>query len=246
LRADRDGLEAGPVARRPLLSPGPLGAFDDSGVTGGCLVAHDDRLYLYYSGWSLGRTVPFYFYVGLAVSDDDGATFDRISPAPILERAAVDPYLTASPSVLVEDGLWRMWYVSGTGWDGPRHRYHVRYAESDDGIQWRRDGHVCIDFNGPDEYAFSRPWVVRDGDRYRMWYSVRGDTYRLGYAESLDGHRWERLDGSAGLDPSAEGWDAEMIAYPAILDADGQRFLLYNGAGYGRSGIGYAMLGDQA
>ena len=31
--------------------------------------------------------------------------------APILERSEVDPYLTASPCVLVENRLWRMWYV---------------------------------------------------------------------------------------------------------------------------------------
>ena len=31
-----------------------------------------------------------------------------------------------------------MWYVSGTGWEmkegQPRHRYHIKYAESSDGI----------------------------------------------------------------------------------------------------------------
>jgi hypothetical protein len=215
-------------------------------VTGGCLVEHGGRHYLYYSGWSLGRSVPFYFYVGLAVSDDGGVSFERVSAAPILERSAVDPFLTASPSVLVEDGRWRMWYVSGTGWDGPRHRYHVRYAESADGVDWRRTGKVSLDFAGPDEYAFGRPWVIRDPDRYRMWYSVRGDAYRLGYAESADGDRWERLDDQAGIEPSADGWDAEMIAYPAVVDVGDQRFLLYNGAGYGRTGIGYAGMENDA
>jgi hypothetical protein len=233
----------------PILSPGPLGAFDDRGVTVSCVVHTKEGTFLYYTGWALGVSVPFYFYVGLAIRPAGGHAFERVSPAPILERNAVDPYLTASPWVLREDGTWRMWYVSCAGWrmvDGePQHRYHIRYAESDDGIVWRRDGRVSIDFDDEIEYAISRPCVVRDHDCYRMWFSARGDRYRLGYAESLDGLTWARNDRQAGLEPSRDGWDAEMLAYPAILDYRGLRYLLYNGNGYGRTGIGYAV-GDEA
>ena len=234
------------VSPEAVLGPGPPGAFDDSGATVSCVVRAEGRLYLYYTGWSLGVTVPFYLFAGLAVSEDGGATFARVSGAPLLDRSEADPYLTASPWVLVEDGLWRMWYVSGTRWEpgpsGPRHLYNIRYAESRDGIRWRRDGTVAIDYGAPDEHAFSRPCVVRDQDGYRMWYSYRGAAYRLGYAESADGRSWTRRDGLAGLPPSAEGWDSEMVAYPCVLDRRGRRYLLYNGNGYGATGIGLARL----
>jgi hypothetical protein len=228
----------------PLLSPGPLGAFDDSGVTMSCLVHTQGGTYLYYTGWSLGVTVPFYFYVGLAIRRPGGKQFERVSSAPILERNAVDPYLTASPWVLCENDVWRMWYVSCVDWrlvDGAaQHRYHIRYAESDDGIMWRRYGRVSIDFADDSEYAMSRPCIVRDDNGYRMWFAVRGDTYRLAYAESQDGLNWSRNDEIASLDPSERGWDAEMVAYPTVFDHGGYRYLLYNGNGYGRTGIGYA------
>src|SRR5262249_24812885 len=131
-----------PVTNASLvLAPGALGGFDDSGVTSSCLARYGNRTYLYYTGWSLGVTVPFYFHVGLAISENGGG-FSRYSPAPILERNRVDPFLTASPWVIVDHGLWRMWYVSAARWaieDGqPRHYYHIRYAESDDGVNWRR------------------------------------------------------------------------------------------------------------
>jgi GH43 family beta-xylosidase len=195
--------------------------------------------------------VPFYFYVGLAIRRAGADSFERCSQAPLLERNAVDPYLTASPWVLREDdGRWRMWYVSCHDWrwhDGAaQHRYHIRYAESDDGLRWRREGRVAIDFADDDEYALSRPCVVRDGDRYRMWFAARGERYRLGYAESEDGIEWHRDDGGAGLTASAQGWDAEMVEYPAVLDHEGRRYLLYNGNGYGRTGIGYAVAGEGA
>ena len=229
---------------QPLLAPGSLGAFDDRGVTTSCLVRDGDATLLYYTGWSLGVTVPFYLAVGLAASEDGGRTFERVSRAPILDRSSADPYLTASPFVLRDGGLWRMWYVSGVGWehvDGvPRHRYNLRYAESDDAVSWRRGDHVALDFADVGEYAFGRPCVVKEGGRYRMWFCARGVDYRLAYAESEDGLRWTRADEGAGLDASEDGWDSEMIAYPYVFDHDGERHLLYNGNGYGRTGIGYA------
>jgi hypothetical protein len=229
----------------PVLSPGALGAFDESGTTVSCVVHADGDTYLYYTGWTLGVTVPFYFFIGLAIRRCDESAFHRVSGAAVLERNAIDPYLTASPWVLREKDLWRMWYVSCCGWEfvdsKPRHRYHLRYAESADGILWRRDGRVSIDFADESEYAISRPCVVRDDDCYRMWFAARGHSYRLGYAESSDGLDWSRADGLAGLEPSSSGWDSDMIAYPAILDHANRRYLLYNGNDYGRTGIGYAV-----
>ena len=192
-------------------------------------------------------TVPFYFYAGLAASGDGGRSFERVSRAPILERSEVDPFLTASPWVLVEDGGWRMWYVSCVGWEptpnGPRHRYHIKYAESADGIRWAREGRVCVDFASAEEYAFARPCVIKESAGvYRMWYAVRGKRYRIGVAESADGLTWTRHDDAAGIDVSASGWDSEMIEYPVVFDAAGRRYMLYNGNGYGRTGMGLAVL----
>lgn len=244
--AELDLDDPGGIEHRetPLIDVGPLGSFDDSGATMSCVVRQDGREYLYYTGWTLGQTVPFTLYVGCAVSEDDGHTFSKVSVGPILDRNDVDPFLTASPWVLIEDGLWRMWYVSGTGWrivDGePRHWYHVKYAESDDGIHWRRDGVVCIDYESEREHAISRPCVVRDGDVYRMWFSARGAAYRLGYAESRDGIHWDRNDEDAGLPVSGAEWSDEMQCYPAVLDDRGRRTLFYNGNGFGATGIGWA------
>jgi hypothetical protein len=234
------------VSDEPVIGLGPLGAFDESGVTTSCVVTHEGLKYHYYSGWNLGVTVPFYFYVGLAISDDGGETYRKISAAPILERNEVDPYLTASPFVLIEGGMWRMWYVSSTGWElrngQPQHYYHIKYAESRDGIHWQRNGHVCIDYKSEQEYAIARPCILKDNGLYKMWYSHRGDSYRLGYAESRDGLIWDRRDEDICLEVSEQGWDSEMLAYPFVFDYRGKRYMLYNGNGYGKTGIGLAAL----
>lgn len=237
--------KVGGVSQAPCLDLGSLGTFDDAGVTSSWTVTHDGRRYHYYTGWTVGTSVPFYFYVGLAVIDERAGVMTRVSPAPILDRSAIDPYLTASPCVLIEDGVWRMWYVSAIRWeiaDGkPKHYYHIKYAESFDGVLWRRTGHVCIDFASPDEHAIARPCVMRDGNRYCMWYCYRGTAYKIGYAESPDGLRWERRDGAGGLVPSSSGWDSEMVAYPYVFESAGVRYMLYNGNGYGRTGFGAAV-----
>ena len=231
---------------KPVLAPGSIGTFDDRGVTSSCVALADGRLLHYYTGWNLGVTVPFYLAIGCAVGLGEGERLEKISRAPILGRSSADPFLTASPSVLEENGTWRMWYVSGTDWyvEGgeTRPRYLVKYAESDDGLAWRATGLVCIDYRNDDETAIGRPCVLKDGGIYKMWYCARGPAYRLGYAESSDGFVWDRRDGEIAVTGVPEEWDSEMQAYPFVFDHAGARHMLYNGNGYGATGIGLATL----
>jgi hypothetical protein len=83
---------------------------------------------------------------------------------------------------------------------------------------------------------------LHDGELFRMWYAYRGTAYRIGYAESPDGLTWARKDGEAGITPSDSGWDSEMLCYPCVFDHAGERYMLYNGNGYGATGFGLAML----
>jgi hypothetical protein len=241
---DGDGaMRVGEPPQEAVLAPGPLGCFDDHGVYPAS-VARDDagRLLLYYIGWNPGVRHPlFYASIGLAVSDDDGATFRRHSVAPIMARSDHDPCLVTSPCVIRVGALWRMWYVSGFRWeerDGDlQSYYHVKYAESDDGISWRRDGTVCIDLQ-PGERNVARPCVLRGPDGWRMWYSHSADSgYRIGVADSDDGITWRRRDADAGIAPSPDGPDSDALAYPWVFRAGDRHVMLYNGNGFGREGF---------
>lgn len=229
----------------PVLTPGNLGEFDDSGAMATWLVCHDGKRFLYYIGWNLGVTVPFRNSIGLSVSEH-GGEFRRYAAGPVVDRSMTEPHFVASCCVLPDQDKWRMWYLSCTGWKmrsgKPEHRYHIKYAESNDGVSWRREGVVAIDYLDDTEYAISRPSVIRDEDCWRMWFSHRGSSYRIGYAESNDGIRWKRLDAHCGIDVSKLGWDCEMIEYPFVFDHAGVRYMLYNGNGYGKTGFGLAVL----
>jgi predicted GH43/DUF377 family glycosyl hydrolase len=137
-----------------------------------------------------------------------------------------------------------MWYGSNLKW-GPRKSdmLHVlKYAESEDGINWKRDNKIVINSESPEEYAICKPCVLKDLSEYLMWFSSRGDTYRIHLAKSQDGIRWDRLGKEPGIDVSPSGWDSEMIEYPFVFDHKGKRYMLYCGNGYGNTGFGLAVL----
>ncbi|MGC3940412.1 hypothetical protein ACOTTU_21640 [Roseobacter sp. EG26] len=241
--------------KKPILDFGAPGTFDDDGVMPSCALRRDGQVYLYYSGWNRGMTVPYRNSVGIAVSDDDGTTFRRLYEGPVLERCPTEPYIAVTPTILKEGDLWRMWYISGVRWVDVNGKYEpvyvIKYASSRDGISWDRPNHLCIP-PSHDTEAFSHPNVVKDGDLYRMWYCFRNShdyrdgagAYRIGYAESSDGLDWTRMDDKGGLQTTGEGWEATMTCYPYALQIDGRIHMFYNGNGFGRSGFGYAILED--
>ena len=230
------------ISEKPVLGLGKLGCFDDNGVTPSWIVNHGGQKYLYYIGWNRRSTVRMSLVAGLAISTDGGESFQRVFKVPILDRSNAEPYtLNTAPCVLIENGLWCMWYVSGVEWINPDlPRYNIKYARSQDGKIWQRHGHICIDFK-KGENALARPCVLKEDGIYKMWYSYKGDNYRIGYAESHDGLKWDRHDEKTGIDVSDTGWDSEMIEYAFVFNHKGKKYMLYNGNDYGRGGIGLAM-----
>ena len=232
------------IAEEPLLSPGEIGTFDDSGVSLSCIKQINGRKYLYYLGWNLGVTVPWRNSIGLAIYDPLTETFQRSSRAPLMDRNDVDPYSISYPFVLEDEGIFRMWYGSNLRWgrDQKDMAHLIKYAESDDAIHWTRNGIIALNFKNEREYAMSRPYVLKQNGLYKMWYSYRGESYRIGYAESEDAISWRRKDEESGIDVSESGWDSEMIEYPFVFEHKGAQYMLYNGNDYGKTGIGLAVV----
>ncbi len=230
----------------PVFDLGPHGAFDDSGVVPSCVVTIGGRQMLYYTGWQRCERVPYMLYTGLAEIMEEGQC-RRVLNVPVLDRTNAEPFLRSAPMVMKDTERFRAWYCSATGWTQvngkPYPTYVIRHAESADGVQWSDGGPICIPLE-ENEYGLARPWVVRDPDCYRMWYSIRSHSqpYRMGYAQSVDGEDWTRMDDRVGIAASESGWDSEMICYPAILDVTGQRLMFYNGNRHGESGFGVAVL----
>ena len=183
-----------------------------------------DALRLYYAGWQRGVGVRYALFLGAAESDDDGASFRRVSEAPLLDRSDGELYTRSSALVIATDEGWRMWYAGGSEWVGAgadaKPRYALRHLRSADGVAWPRSGEICLE-PAPGELGFSRPCVRVTANTIHMWYSLRTVLrgYDLGYATSVDGMAWQRMDQAAGLERGPHGsWDAEMIGLSSLLE----------------------------
>jgi hypothetical protein len=228
----------------PIVAPGAPGDYDVDGVVTGCLVKEGMRRTLYYLAWQLQTDVPWRNSIGVAVAADNRLIFEKV-PSRHIGTSPVDPHSISYPWILHDQGRWRMWYGSNLSWGQTEETMNhvIKYAESPDGVRWERSGRVAIPLDQANgEFAVARPCVLRDDNGYHMWYSRRVPKYRMGYAHSSDGLTWERRDAEAGLEPTPGAWDGESVEYACVFDADGDRWMLYNGDQYGRAGFGLAVL----
>lgn len=243
------------VHDRPVIDFGQAGTHDEDGVIASQVIAVGGELRLYYGGVSRGGHVPYRMSIGLARSLDGGLSFERVFEGPIVDRTPLEPYMTMAPNVLEDGGRWTMWYGSGTGWvdvDGKfEPTYQIKLAHSDDGVAWRQTNHICIQKLDPLE-ANTRPSVLKTASGFEMWFCYRSSrdyrdgagSYRIGYATSADGRNWSRQADPAGLQPTGAGWNAVTMAYPSVVAADGRKIMFLNGDGFGKSGVGCAVLDD--
>jgi hypothetical protein len=240
-----DPVQVLDVAGTPALDIGRPGAFDDRGVTPSSIVRDAGLLRLYYFGWHGTTDDAYTLFSGVAVSDDGGATFSRLTNEPVLGPREGERVCRSAPCVRIEDD-WRVWYVSSDSWvevgGKLRPTYDIRHARSRDGISWSHGSPAVPLAAG--EFGLGRPYVRRTEDGYEMWYGVRTEAlgYRIGYAKSRDGECWERRDPDAGIEVSQSGWDSEMVAFAAVVETPRATYLFYNGNGYGESGFGVAAL----
>lgn len=243
------------VHDRPVLDLGKIGAFDDSGANVCSVLRVGDLIYMYFIGWNPSTTVHTRNAIGLAISRDGGWTFERAYDGAVLDRTKLEPYYTGAIDVIqTPQGRFKTWYTSGSAWKliqgKPEIFYHIKFAESEDGIDWERKDITCV----PPAHEFeatARPCVFVQDGRYRMWYSRRDLRefrlnprmgYRGGYAESDDGIHWRRMDDCLVLACSEDeqAWDSQAIAYPYVLAIDDLEVMFYNGNGFGRTGFGWA------
>jgi hypothetical protein len=238
----------GGLKKNPILTNGDLGSFDENGVTPSWVMKVNKKIYLYYVGWGSSASVRMQLFSGLAISRKDN-NFLKYSKAPLLERNKHDPYLTATLCILKEKKIFKMWYVSGDKWIKKNNstfpHYNIKYAESKNGINWIRKGKICINYKDKNEYALARPSVIKINNTYHMWYCYKkfNSEYKIGYAVSINGVKWKRIDKCVGLESkNKNSWDSQMQAYPHVFTFEGGVYMLYNGNGYGTSGIGLAKI----
>ncbi|WP_198953741.1 hypothetical protein [Rhodopirellula sp. MGV] len=247
------------VSNQAVLPLGELGCFDEHGIFPLNVVRVGDRVYGYTCGWSRRHAVSVETGIGLAISHDDGATFTRLGPGPVLSSSLHEPCLVGDGFVKFFAGRFHMWYIYGRPWkqfansSEAERIYKIAHATSDDGVQWTRSAiESLIDDSIGDDECQALPTVIENDGRYHMYFCYRYASdfrtnpdrgYRLGYAYSDDLASWTRDDANVGIHRSTDptDWDHEMMCYPHVFRFQDKLYLLYNGNAFGRHGFGLAV-----
>lgn len=238
---------------KPVIELGEKGTFDEFGIMPSSFIRKKNELWMYYTGWSRELSVPYTTSIGLAISYDNGVTFEKISNGPILSKNRFDPFLVNGPYVQFFEEKYHMWYSSCYKWVENEDKidpiYKIKHATSEDGINWMSDDFFCIDELNENE-AQNAPCVEFLDGLYYMFFCDRSGVnfrngkngYKITYAISKDLINWDRKIISLLSDDDIDSWDYEMQAYPRILSLQDKKIILYNGNFFGRKGFGYAEL----
>lgn len=130
------------------------------------------------------------------------------------------------PSVLAENGTYKMWYfeVQASPWTA-----RIAYASSPDGRNWTKHGAVLVP-TLPNEFNdVAYPTVLHVNGTYWMWYNGwDGLTYRIFAATSPDGINWTKQGVVLDVGPAGSP-DSASLAYPFALYENGTFYLWYTG-----------------
>lgn len=246
------------VSDRTVIPLGALGCFDEHGIFPMNVLRHGNAVFGYTCGWNRRVSVSVDTAIGLAISHDEGLTFERIGDGPVLAASLHEPCLVGDGFVKVIDGVFHMWYIFGTGWkayapdSAPDRTYKIGHATSADGISWVKEEarQIIPDRLGSSE-SQALPAVIEIAGRYHMFFCYResfdfrsgsGRSYRIGHAWSNNLLVWERNDEEPLLEGTPDDWDSNMQCYPHVFECDGKVYMLYNGNEFGRLGFGLAQL----
>jgi hypothetical protein len=235
--------------KEPFFEHGPKDSFFSDGVSIGNCYQVGGVSYILFMGWQYRDGERWRGDIGRLIVNKD-LTLQLDKDTPFIGADIHNPVSLSYPWVIkLSEQKYEMWYGSTKTWNaGNNEMLHViNYASSHDGHHWEHKG-LAVPYELGKAQAFSRPTVIeRDSKGYDMWFSYRsgsGESYRIGYATCEDYTCWELALDNAGIDVSEYGWDSEMIEYPFVLEHKKQRYMLYNGNGYGKSGFGLALAVD--
>lgn len=246
------------VSQKTVLPLGDLGTFDEHGIFPINPFRDGERIIAYTCGWSRRVSVPVETSIGVVYSDDNGNTYKRLGPGPILSSSINEPVLVGDGFVQKYNNTYFMWYIFGKTWkkatdtEPPARVYKIAYATSIDGMNWEKNEGAQIITDVIDENECQAlPSVVEHEGIYHMVFCYRHSSdfrsnpkrgYKLGYASSKDLMNWTRDDLKLNFNLPNEGWDSEMMCYPHLFKIDNTIYLLYNGNNFGRYGFGAAKL----
>lgn len=229
------------------LSPGKPGTFDENGVFPASVIENESKWMLSYTGFQLGMQIPHYNFGGLAKCKNEFGTLQRISEAPIIDRADEGLTVRAGLTAIKRKNKSNQWisaYAAGSTFElingklRPNYSVYIQHTNPE---ALHKSGELAIPYL-ENEHGVGRPYLIEYKGKILLFYTrrMRDFSYLPGLAVSKDdGFTFERMDYL--LEDVSErllGVDDEMQYFPAPAIHDDHLYVFYNGNNFGKYGIG--------
>ena len=227
------------------LAPDPTSGWEDR-LNRNCVLLIDGVWKMWYTGQARGHS-----FLGYAESTD-GIHFERKCSEPIMipefpwEKESV-----MNPCVLYENGKYRMWYAAGETYEPNV----LAYAESDDGINWKKSRInpilVADENNYYEKDRLGGCQVIKTPDMGYLCFYIGYediDTARICVAKSENGITcWERSPLNPIVSPDKGAWDGDACYKPSAIWEEelGVWRVWYNGRCGTPEYIGLAEYGER-
>ena len=159
-----DGVTWTKSGSNPVLSLGSSGSWDDAAILEPTVLFDGSIYHMWYQGFGGSNR-----RIGYATSPD-GVTWTKSGSNPVLNLGSSgswDDLELRQPFVILDGGLYRMWY---TGSNGSIQQFG--YATSTDGVSWTKHGGNPIMNRGAsgswDDVWMASPRVLMIGSSYEM------------------------------------------------------------------------------
>ena len=181
-----DGITWTKDPNNPVLTTGPIGAWDDEWSAYPNVVHTDETFHMWYSGFKEGSGIS----IGHATSPD-GVAWTKDSQNPVITSSGEWEVPLVFPGGTIFNGSnYQMWYSGGIAW-----KTMIGYATSEDGSQWEKNSQPVL--RAGSAGSWEGQWVGGSSvlfdttkNTYKMWYtgsstSEFGDG-SIGYAETYE------------------------------------------------------------
>jgi hypothetical protein len=139
-------------------------------------IIKDGTIYLYYTGGIIGDRA---YTTAVAISSDQGKTWTYKYVDIVGDEGGAGRFFDPDV-VLLEDGTFRMYFVSGL----PRSLF---YAESSDGITYDYKARLF----SPSEDEITHPTVINIGDAWYLYALSEDNAHRVWFLTSTNGTNFE-------------------------------------------------------
>lgn len=134
-----------------------------------------------------------------------------------------DSYYAVEPTVLYDQGLYRLWFDAGSTDIAAG---HLGYATSVDGVHWSKATDILT--MGTDTW---RPYVTKVGTTYYLYYTNETGDYALKHymvRTSLNGITWSAAtDTNLGCSPGLSDWSHKLLGNIAVFKEGRTWYALY-------------------